>query len=169
MTGPYQFVLISVAGVTSSPRICDQRTHDVIFVSRNNSVIVRFVSDTYFFGKGFHLVLTQFRDGPCRDADAEFTCDNGRCVHSDLACDPWTHDDLHLDHCGDRSNRCHLSYLLIICIVVAVIVSIFVFFVVSALVWYRIRGTTLLALYIFTPQLVPANNPYYKRCPFKGA
>ncbi|KAL8608381.1 hypothetical protein ACOMHN_002614 [Nucella lapillus] len=76
-------------GVTSS-RFCGGRNPDVIFISRNDSVTVRFVSDGDFFGKGFHIVLTQFHDGPCSDGGQEFTCDNGRCVHSGLGSYAWT-------------------------------------------------------------------------------
>ncbi|XP_033625942.1 abnormal cell migration protein 13-like [Asterias rubens] len=81
--------------MSSIRRLCGTAVPGDI-TSVNNSLILQFTTDSSIDRTGFSFAYTSFHTGFC--SSNEFTCNNGRCIDSDL-------ENNQYDNCGDASDE----------------------------------------------------------------
>ncbi|XP_071082144.1 low-density lipoprotein receptor-related protein 12-like isoform X1 [Haliotis cracherodii] len=114
---------------TESRRYCGVETPEDVYTSSSSAVILRFISNSRFNGKGFQLYVTTFHEGTC--SDGEIACLNGRCVSDAVRC-------IKGDRCEDGSGQCDttLSPPVIVGFVVGGVIIIITFALAFLILWY---------------------------------
>ncbi|XP_069120767.1 bone morphogenetic protein 1-like [Argopecten irradians] len=125
------YLQIHDGNTTSAPiipglpeKMCGEEKPDEDYVTSGSSMTVYFRSDSWFEDNGFDFIFTIFHTGTC--VEGEMKCANQRCVSMYLECDGW-------NNCGDDSDECPISTLIILAVVIGVI---FVGLIVASTILY---------------------------------
>ncbi|XP_060070142.1 membrane frizzled-related protein-like [Ylistrum balloti] len=93
-------------------KMCGEEKPEGDYVTSGHSMTVMFRSDSWYNDYGFDFLFTIFHTGTC--VEGEMKCANERCVSMYLECDGW-------NNCGDDSDECPLSTVIILAVVIGII------------------------------------------------